>query len=186
MTRETARRSGRLAGWDYAGDGAYFVTICTHAREVLFGEIVDGVANMNAFGDVAKACWMSLPSHFPHVEIDAFVVMPNHVHGILMFHRAAESGSRDVGARHALPLRQAPAGFGKPQAGSLGTVIGAFKSATARHINMLRDVEGGPVWQRSYYDHIIRDERDLNHCRQYIITNPARHEERRHHTNGIT
>jgi putative transposase len=180
------RRAGRLAGWDYAGDGTYFVTVCTHEREALFGETVDGMVVMNPFGEAVNACWMALPSHFPHVDTDAFVVMPNHVHGILMFHRDMMSISRGVGARHALPLRQAPAEFGKLQAGSLGAVIGSFKSASTRHINMLRNVEGGPVWQRGYYDHIVRGERDLDACRQYIITNPARHEGRRHDSHRTT
>lgn len=129
----------RLPGYDYTSPGAYFVTVCTYRRAVLFAEA--------PAIDAVQACWIEIPSHFP-VELDAFVVMPNHVHGILVYSRAG----------HARPL---PA------------VVGSFKSAVARSINLLRGTQGEPVSQRGYYDRVVRDERELEALREYISNNPA-------------
>jgi putative transposase len=129
----------RLPGHDYSSPGAYFVTVCTHRRALLFAEA--------PAIEAVQACWIEIPSHFA-VELDAFVVMPNHVHGIVLIQRAG----------HARPLP---------------TVIGSFKSAVARSINLFRGTRGEPVWQRGYYDRVIRDERELEALRQYVVSNPA-------------
>jgi putative transposase len=164
------RRSIRLLGWDYASAGAYFVTICTRERLCLFGEVVDGRMQMNEYGQIAWVCWEEIPLHFPQAELDAFVVMPNHVHGIIIL-------ATPVGARHAVPLQNGISGkperFGKPVPGSIPTIIRSFKSAVTKRINALRDAPAAPVWQRNYYEHIIRNERELGHIREYILSNPA-------------
>jgi putative transposase len=284
------RRSIRLPGYDYRSAGAYFVTICTHQRELLFEDPV--------LRRVAEALWQRIPRHFPHVQLDAWVVMPNHVHGILVIagdttrgeasqenvpstdpmvssgtesagqliagdasplrqrgagsspenvssmdviapgeadlaeqavvgdtsrgeasaenvpsmdplasdgtvsaeqgvtgdaspllpHRRAGSSPENVSsmdviapgetdsaeqsiAGDASPLRERPTGLAP---GSLGAIVGNFKSVTARRINRVRGTPGAPVWQRNYYEHVVRDERALNAIRQYIADNPAR------------
>jgi len=172
------RRSIRLKGYDYTQPGAYFVTICTRDREPLLGRVVDGHMVLNACGEMVRACWREIPDHFPHVALDAFVVMPNHVHGILWI-------VGDVGARHAVPLHNAEPmpnqeQFGKPVPGSIPTIIRAFKSAVTRRINEHRGTPGAPVWQRNYYEHIIRTtvgahgRSPLDAIRRYIAENPLR------------
>jgi putative transposase len=129
----------RLPCYDYSSAGAYFVTVCTYRRALLF-------VSPNATSAV-QSCWDEIPSHFP-VDLDAFVVMPNHVHGIVLL----------LGAGHARPLP---------------IVIGSFKSAAARLVNRLRATPGKPVWQRGYHERIIRDERELEALREYVLDNPA-------------
>ncbi len=143
--------------------------MCTRNQRCLFGEIVNGEMRINEFGRVAHLLWEEIPAHFPYVETDARVVMPNHVHGILFIaHRKAR-------ATHASPLRPSS---GPPQR-SLGAIVGAYRAAVSKRINQLRRTSGTPVWQRNYYDHVIRDEADLNRVRQYIIDNPAKWSEDR-------
>jgi REP element-mobilizing transposase RayT len=177
------RRSIRLRGYDYRQAGSYFVTICTHQRELLFEHPV--------LRRVAETLWQRIPRHFPYVRLDEWVVMPNHIHGIVVILEdqrrgeaspgtgshteqlpAGETGLADqVAYGDASPLPRRPSGV---PSGSLGAIIGNFKSVTARRINRLRHTPGAPVWQRNYYEHIVRDERALNAIRQYIADNPAR------------
>ena len=157
------RRSIRLKGYDYCQVGAYFVTIVTQDRVCLFGAVVDGEMRLNDAGRMVAQCWQQIPAHFPHVELDEFVMMPNHVHGIIIV----------VGARHAVPL---PERFGKPVSGSLPTIIRSFKSAATKRINELRGTTGTRVWQRNYYEHIIRDEQSWDRIREYIVNNPLQWE----------
>lgn len=171
------RRSIRLKGYDYAHAGAYFVTLVTRGRECIFGEIVDGEMRANPLGEIAAYYWQELPRHFALVTMDAFVVMPNHAHGIIMI--AADSTGEASAAQvsdtsrrssaDASPLR--PIGT---QSGSLGAVVQNFKSVTTRKINQRRATPGAPVWQRNYYERIIRDEAELNRIRRYIVENPLR------------
>ncbi len=165
------RRSIRLKGYDYTQPGAYFVTLCTQGRAHLFGEVVDGEMRLNEAGLVAEQCWRAIPDHFPHTVLDAYVVMPNHLHGIVWI---------VVGARHAVPL-PTPAvplptaeQFGRPVPASLPTIIRSFKSAVTNRINALRQTPGASIWQRNYYEHIIRNEDALNRIRTYIQENPLR------------
>ncbi len=177
------RRSIRLKGYDYTQPGAYFITVCTYMRECLFGEVVDGQMRLNAWGQIVEQCWREIPIHFPHVALDAFVVMPNHIHGIIVI--------GDVGATHASPLHQTSASPLQPTSpsplppshpvhptgpsqGSVGAIVGSFKSVTTRRINALRGTPGAPVWQRNYYEHIIRNEPSLQRIREYIAMNPLR------------
>jgi len=173
------RRSIRLNGYDYTHPGAYFVTLCTHDRGWLFGDIMHEQMRLNAWGEIVQKCWLDIPAHFPHVSLDAFVVMPNHFHGIIII-------KDSVRAQHVAPLlppasQQSPAPLPPPSGvtatnvapGSLGAVVRAFKSAVTKHINRQRDTPAAPVWHRNYYEHIIRDENSFNTIRLYVETNPA-------------
>jgi REP element-mobilizing transposase RayT len=152
-----------LSKYDYSQPGEYFVTICTKDREGRFGEIVDGDMRMNDFGGIAQSRWNDLPNHYPNVKLDAFVVMPNHVHGIIVL------TDESVGARS----RRPNTGAGKPRP-YLGNVVAYLKYQSAKRINAIRGTPGVPIWQRGYYDHIIRDQRSLERIREYIVTNPCR------------
>jgi putative transposase len=158
------RRSIRLKEYDYSQAGAYFVTICAEHRECLFGDIVGGEMRLNAIGHATMECWGALPQHFPHAELDEFVVMPNHVHGILVI---VDDG-RGTACR--APTTEQ---FGNPISGSLATIVRSFKSAVTKRINEMRDTQGANAWQRNYYEHIIRNERELERIRTYIVGNPA-------------
>ncbi|MEX2492883.1 MAG: transposase [Nitrospirales bacterium] len=161
------RRSIRLSGFDYSQDGAYFVTVCTKNRDCVFGEIEDGNMVLNSYGQIVSNVWRDLPDHYFHVRSDQFVVMPNHKHGIIMLNRDHVVGI-DVGAG----LK--PATTAKFHA--LPEIIRGFKTFSSRRINELRDTPGTSLWQRNYYEHIIRDDDELNRIRQYILDNPAQWE----------
>lgn len=180
------RRSIRLKGYDYTEPGAYFVTIVTVRRDPLFGKIENGIMMLNDFGKIADECWRAIPEHFPNVELGAHMIMPNHVHGVIGI-RADESAStvvvaQHVGATHCVaptnhcaaptPIITRPTG---PKRGSLGAIIGSFKSAVSYRINKEHNATG--IWQRNYYEHIIRDEKDLQRITDYIETNPLRWDE---------
>ena len=170
------RRPTRLPHFDYSQQGAYFVTICTRNRACLFGEVVDGEMQLSDVGEVAHTMWERIPTHAPLVETDAWIVMPNHVHGVIFIAGSdtvvsPNTGiSPTVGATPASPL-QRPSG---PPKRSLGAIVGSYKSAVSRRINELRRSRGAPIWQRNYYEHVIRDDTALNRIRQYIMENPAR------------
>jgi REP element-mobilizing transposase RayT len=156
------RRSTRLPGYDYASPGAYFVTVCTHERTCLFGEIDKGGVNLRPPGEIVWATWNELPRHFPDLEVDALVVMPNHLHGILALQGRGTA------------CRAPTEAFGRPVSGSIPTIVRSFKSAAAREINRIRRTPGAAVWQRGYFEHIIRTPDDLNRLRRYIESNPLR------------
>ncbi len=152
------RRSIRLKGYDYTQPGAYFVTMVTHGRYSLFGDILEGEFYLTPAGEIARREWEKLSHRFPHIALDAFVIMPNHVHGIIII-TDDRRGTADSGdPLSPSPSRRAPTGenFGKPIPGSLPTIIRSYKSATSLRINYLRRTPGVPVWQRNYYEHIIR------------------------------
>jgi putative transposase len=157
------RKSLRLRQYDYSQPGAYFVTICTKDRENRFGEIVDGQMRRNGSGAIVHSCWNDLPVHFPNVGLDAFVVMPNHVHGIIIL------TDDNVGATSRRPNTRA----GRPRP-YLGNVVAYFKYQSAKRINEQQNAPGVPFWQRGYHDHIIRDDRSLDRIREYIVQNPQR------------
>jgi putative transposase len=176
MTPYRQRTSPRLQGYDYAQSGAYFVTICTHNRARLFGEIVDRVMQLNPSGEIAAEQWYAIPEHYPDVDLDMFVVMPNHVHGIVLLTRTGRTG-------HALSLPDSPAIVGTRHAASsgpdvpkpptLGNIIGSYKSAVTAQVRAALAKPELIVWQSRYHDHIVRDETGLNRIRHYIANNPA-------------
>ncbi len=161
------RRSIRLKGYDYTQAGAYFVTIVAWQREMLFGEIVNGETPqggdvvLNSFGKIVAEKWQWLETQYEYVELGAWVIMPNHLHGILVIHDNGRGGSRPAPTP---PIKTKP----------LGGLIGAFKTVSTKHINLLRGTEGIPVWQRNYYEHIIRNEPEMDRITRYIESNPLR------------
>lgn len=162
------RKSIRLDGWDYRFPSFYFVTICTKDRHHYFGEIRDGIMGLTEHGCAAWYFWNQIPNHFDNVILDAFMVMPNHVHGIIQI-IPDENGSNSVGTCHGLSL-QTNREFGKPIPKSLSTICNQYKGALTRWCNH-RNYEFG--WQPRFYDHIIRNQKSLNNIREYIEMNPA-------------
>jgi len=170
MKTEKERRRLRLKEYDYSQPGAYFVTICTKDREHRFGEIVGGQMRSNGLAAAVQSCWNDLPNHYPNIELDEFVVMPNHVHGIIVILDEPMVGEPTVGDG----LRPSPTGPSPTRKHPLSEIVRAFKSFSARRINEITNTPGTPVWQRGYYDHIIRDDRSLTRIREYIAQNPQR------------
>ncbi|MBI1885187.1 MAG: transposase [Chloroflexi bacterium] len=165
--RERHRRSIRLPGYDYSQAGAYFVTLCTQGRECLFGNVIDGQATLNSLGEIVHACWADLPRHYSHVALDAFVVMPNHVHGIILL------ADTDVGAGFKPALtKPAPTKPARTRRHALPEIVRAFKTFSSRRINELRATSGIPVWQRNYFEHVIRNEDEVQRIREYVQNNP--------------
>ncbi len=155
---QSQRRSLRLQGYDYSQAGAYFVTICTRNHAPLFGDIVGGEMHPGESGLIVHGFWDKLPDRFPRVTLDTFVLMPNHVHGII-----------DVGAIYELPLRTL-----SRRSMLIPMAVGRFKMNTAKQINQVRGTPGVPVWQRNYYEHVVRNEDEMNRIREYIVNNPLR------------
>jgi REP element-mobilizing transposase RayT len=155
------RRSVRLPNYDYATPGGYFITICTQNRNVLFDD-----ARLRA---IVETAWEDIPNHHPDVEIDDFVVMPNHVHGVLFLAAAEPKQAR---AQQVAPLRQTAI---RVAPGALGAIVRAFKARVTRDVRAAlgSDVT---VWQRNYHEHVIRHESALRRIRQYIVDNPERWE----------
>jgi REP element-mobilizing transposase RayT len=172
------RQNPRLPEYDYAQQGGYFVTICTHERCCTLASVADGQVRLTRQGEIAADCWNGMPKHYPFVQLDAFVIMPNHVHGVLFFNGDLETAGTGR-ARHASPLQTPDAMEGLERSGfpisaSLSTVVGSFKSAVSRLASGLSVVSGAPVWQRGFYEHVIRAEEPLNRIRNYVLSNPAR------------
>jgi len=167
------RRSLRVPGYDYSQPGAYFVTICTHGKDALLGKVVDGTVHLSEAGQIVQACWEELPTRYPEMVLDAFVVMPNHLHGIVVIAvEVAQSQAPAVGAIHELPLPQ----HVQRRRMLLPRAVGYFKRNAAKRIKQLRGTPGVPVWQRNYYERVIRNERELAAVREYIALNPLQWE----------
>ncbi|MDP6776441.1 MAG: transposase [Candidatus Latescibacteria bacterium] len=177
------RRSIRLPGYDYSRSGAYFVTICVHQRECLYGEVNDGAVLLNDYGQIAQEEWHRTSRMRPTVQADEFVIMPNHVHGIISL---TDDESGDATTRRGT-MHRAPTGvpaverFGKPTSNTVPTIIRGYKSIVTNRVNRLRGTPGRRVWQRNYYEHVIRDQADLSTICHYIVDNPIRWEMDRYH-----
>jgi len=161
------RRSIRLKGYDYSKNGAYFVTICSHHHECIFGRISNGTMQLNTFGNIVQKCWIDLPIHYLNIRLDEFVIMPDHVHGIIFIENDPDY---HVGAG----FKPAPTKNPKTKKHGLPEIIRALKTFSAQRINEIRNTPGQPVWQRSFIDRIIRDENELTRIRQYITNNPLK------------
>lgn len=159
--------SRRLPGHDYSQPGAYFVTICAADRQCIYGEIVDGQMSLNRNGMVVAKQWVGLASHYANMSIDEFVIMPNHIHGIIFL---TEGSPPSVGAGFQPADGSRPA---KPQH-ALPEIIRGFKTYSSLEINRLRRTPGQPVWQRNYYEHVVRTENDLAVIKKYIVENPLK------------
>ena len=173
------RHSIRLQGYDYSRAGAYFVTICAQKKQCLFGEIVDRQMILNDAGRMVQQCWYHIPAHFPHAELDVFVVMPNHFHGILVL---TDRGiGVNVGAKNFSPLQPSSPPSKRPVGTSktIGSIVRGFKIGVTKWVRHHTGVHD--VWQRNYWEHIIRNETDMNQIREYIRNNPAQWEMDRLH-----
>ncbi|HQH19827.1 MAG TPA: transposase [Bacteroidales bacterium] len=188
----------RLPGYDYSRPGAYFITIVTHNRQCLFGEIVDGEMTLNEFGEIVKTEWQKTGILRPNIDVNTFIVMPNHLHGILIItdnddlyhHRnrdrrdtlqrvstGSESGSELELESESESGMGTIEQFGKPTKNSIPTIIRLFKSTTTKQINQMRQTPHQTLWQCNYYEHIIRNDDELARIRQYIINNPKQWKE---------
>jgi REP element-mobilizing transposase RayT len=157
------RHSIRLKDYDYSRSGAYFLTLCTWRRECLLGDIADGEMLLNDMGRIVLEAWERLGTRYEHVHLGEWIIMPNHLHGIIViddYRRDSKGGSRT-----------APTGR-KP----LGQLIGAFKTVSTKEVNRLRDNHGCPLWQRNYYERVIRNEGELLRACEYIVNNPMKWE----------
>lgn len=175
--------STRLQNWDYGWNAIYFVTICTKDRNHYFGEITDGIMHLSHVGTIADVLWHELKNHFDNIELDAFVVMPNHIHGIIAINNDggnvetthAATTTHAVETTHALSLQpQPPKTIGQQRfqhqgSGTLSSIVGSYKSAVSRHTHRLGyDF----AWQPRFYDRIIRNNDALNRIQDYIHNNP--------------
>ena len=180
------RRSIRLKGYDYSRPGAYFITICTSNRECWFGEIIDDKMILNEYGKIAKQCWIDIPVHFPDVMLDEFIVMPNHIHGIVVINRTnkpnpvgannhSPSNSHspvNVGAKNFSPLQSL-----KSPSRSIGSIVRGFKIGVTKRLRDKTPEKFPPhhsIWQRNYYEHIIRNEQSYIRISEYICDNPQK------------
>ena len=175
MNHRPHRKPNRLKTFDYAKEGYYFITTCTHNRREWFGIINGGEMILNECGVVVKKCWENLPNHYPAIELDSFVIMPNHVHGIIVI--------KNIGNGLVDPLADSPGGNGlKPlptdtqshKLHGLPEFIRGFKTFSSRRIHETLTHGKQFRWQKSYYDHIIRDEISLKKIREYIQSNPLK------------
>lgn len=196
------RRSIRLKDYDYSQPGGYFITICTHQRQPLFGEIVRaGLApaqmKLNEYGEIAHAQWLQIPLRFDLVELGEFVIMPTHIHGILIIHEPVmsvgagftpagmdepgqpQTGQPQSGQPQGLPLREINdngENQGLTRRATIGNIVGAYKSLVASEclkIYKNRNEAMGKLWHRNYYERIIRSESEQNQIAEYILSNPA-------------
>ncbi|MEI6212920.1 MAG: transposase [Desulfuromonadales bacterium] len=185
------RHSIRLKDYDYSQAGAYFVSLCSWQRECLFGYIVDGEMRLNDLGQVVESVWCGLARHFISLDLDQHVIMPNHFHGILQIndtvikdnvgaiarpHRASPGFDDDSGKGEAGVALASPLLLHGTVSGSFAAAIQNFKSVSTRKINKIRQNPGCPVWQRNYYERVIRNDSELDRAREYIINNPLKWE----------
>jgi len=160
------RHSVRLKGYDYSSPGLYFLTICSHEKRRTFGRVDGGLrVELTPLGSIVRECWLQIPDHFRLVSLHEFIVMPNHVHGIVGI-------GRQAGAQHAAPLRETDIHPRLTQ-GSIGTMVRSFKAAVARRakIEIRLDEQ---VWQRNYFERVIREGPEYADTAAYILTNPNR------------
>ena len=163
MPPATRRYSPRLAGYDYTQPGAYFLTICTHNRAPIFGAISSGVVHLSPCGQTVRTQWLRTGPLRPKLELDCFVVMPNHFHALVIFlDRQTEMLE--------------PSTWYRSQKGEVGSLVAGFKAAVTRQIREQELLTGQEVWQKNYYDHVVRDAADFDRIQEYIYTNPAKWE----------
>jgi putative transposase len=164
------RKHIRLIDWDYSSEGVYFITICCKDRQFFFGKIEDNKMILSEIGLIASKYWLEIPDHFPHVKLDEFIVMPNHLHGILFLDYSL------VGPRHGVALQlnqgsnQNNNQFSKPVKNSVSVIINQYKSSVKRWCN-----KNGYIhfqWQSRFYDQILHSENSIDFTREYIYNNP--------------
>ncbi len=176
------RRSIRLKSYDYTQAGEYFLTLCIQNRECVLGRIENEEVKLSDFGEIVKEEWLRTALLRSDVELDEFIIMPNHMHAIIALCRGT---SRDE--RKGVPLKERVSRKGELQfaptktstpfrspSGTVGAIVRGFKIATTKQVNELRGTPGMRLWQRNYYEHVIRDEKDLERIREYVRLNPTR------------
>jgi REP element-mobilizing transposase RayT len=176
--RSGERKSIRLKGWDYRTPAWYFITICTKDRNHSLGEIHNGIVGLSEIGLIAHHYWAAIPDHFDHIKLDTFVIMPNHVHGLIgIMERpisgnklSREFGENPEGTRHGVSLQDMSHKFGNPKSGSISTIVNHYKGSVTRRSRLINNYEF--AWQSRFHDHIIRNEKALNKIQDYIINNP--------------
>ena len=181
--------SARLQNWDYSNEGAYFITICTQNRAHFFGEIKDGIMTLSNVGVIANLMWFEIKNHAKVVELGEFIVMPNHVHGILILNDMdkVQNDGPDVETRHALslhphqpqnqltpPPNTGQSRFQNQGKNSVSSIIGSYKSAVTKHANRLGFEFG---WQDRFHDHIIKNAESFETIQTYIANNPLKWKE---------
>jgi REP element-mobilizing transposase RayT len=154
------RKPNRLRDYDYSRDGYYFITICTGDRKEFFGDIREAKIDLNRYGEIVDQCWRDLPKHYPNCSLDSFVIMPNHVHGIIVI----DNGNVVGNGLKPFPTHR------------LSEMIRGFKTFSSRKINEEIKISNKFRWQKSFYDHIIRNDKSLENLRQYIMYNPLKWE----------
>jgi putative transposase len=170
---QSHRKTIRLPDYDYTASGAYFITPATHHARPGFGEIYVDQIILNSSGKIVKEEWLRTPQVRPEITLDEFVIMPDHLHGIIII-----TESIPVGADGLVPVLWGHPPLPPPvqrlyrPPKSLGSFVAGFKSIVTKRINLLQSTPGKPVWQRNYYEHVIRDDRDLDRIRSYIHNNP--------------
>lgn len=169
-TSKNQRSSIRLKEFDYSQSGGYFVTICTYKGECLLGNVINGEMRLSKSGDIVNKFWHKIAGHFPNVKTDVFVVMPNHTHGIIFITDECRGGVSP-------PLRCHQGEETSPlQKRVLGQIIAYFKYQTTKQVNQILNTAGTSLWQRNYYEHVIRNEYDLRQIREYIVNNTLKRE----------
>jgi REP element-mobilizing transposase RayT len=173
--------STRLPNWDYSDGGYYFITICIKNKEECFGEIINNEINLTEIGRIAKKCWLEIPNHFPFVELDEFVIMPNHVHGIVIIrnnmHNVETQNFASLQTESIKPQNK----FG-PQSKNLASIIRGFKIGVKKYV-IINKINF--AWQSRFYDHIIRNEKEFYRIRKYIKDNPINWEADRNNSKDL-
>ncbi len=173
ISEKHRRRSIRLQGYDYSQAGAYFVTICTWNRECIFGDIESCRGNsriaLNEHGKVAEKYFGNIEEHFDNVHVEEFIIMPNHIHAIIFIDQTVGVNIRAI---RELPLQRRK----RRRQMLLPKIIGWLKMNASKSINRIRGTEGRSVWQKNYYEHVVRNEKDLRSIQEYIINNPLQWE----------
>jgi REP element-mobilizing transposase RayT len=170
------RRTIRLKNYDYSSDALYYVTICTTGNNEIFGGIKNGRMLLNEYGIIARKEWFKTARIRTYVDLDAFIILPDHIHGIIVIKNQKFDQCRGM-ACHAQPIHSTFVNrkFSNPINQSLSSIIGCYKSSVTREINKLRSSPGRTIWQRNYYEHIIRNEKELFAARKYIMNNPKKY-----------
>ena len=162
------RRSTRLPEFDYSRVGMYFVTICAEQRRCIFGQAHGSEIVQSRIGEIVRACWIEIPEHFPNVKVESYVVMPNHLHGILTI----DTKLPDANLRDKPPLTSEL--FGRPVPKSIPTIIRSFKSAASKRARESGLMTAGSIWQRGYFERVLRNTREYVDVTNYILQNPVR------------
>lgn len=174
------RQSIRLKGYDYSLQGGYFVTLVAKDRECNFGMIEGSQIRLNKIGELVILCWLRIPNHFGNTKLDEYVLMPNHFHGIIIIEEAQGKGEAsrliNSGGKISFPMDASPQRLIGTQPGSIGAIVQNFKSVSTCRVNKIYIEPGNKIWQRNYFERIIRNERELNAIRQYIRDNPLKWE----------